>query len=417
MKIIVTFSMYKKGFKRRWNPEEADALVNQVASEKGYRVREDLHYTVFDLCPNGSISMKWVEGRLTGFSRTDAVGAGFHAAVLDFLEIIAERGKLKLLTMDATGYAQSHDFLRLRAEYYYRRFTKLMERAALSGTGGSRILEWSLPDMWPVPIEGCWNSDVRPFTDLEIKGIAGSGMRMVFAKDFYIWNELEKDAYFYRNSGLALLNQACYYMPSSRSHEDQAVNDAVIGYLEKALSMDPGIPFPKKEYLEVCALAGHEPADVRGVWAMPEDLGIGCRRRQVYYILGNTMYGIPGHYLRAADSSLEVGHYFDGHGYGDHGYGDHDYRISLHSAGEHAAEFDETQFSLRTVLEEYHFQENGLEGRAVLLKPEEADGEVSYVLFGQVLNRNQRSDVTVRFRDMEEKEWALGLLKNIKGVK
>ena len=65
---------------------------------------------------------------------------------------------------------------------------------------------------------------------------------MAFARDFFIWNEIEKDAVYYRNCALVLLNQSCFFMPSSRCETDKKVNDRIIECLEKALAMDSSLP-------------------------------------------------------------------------------------------------------------------------------------------------------------------------------
>lgn len=131
---------------------------------------------------------------------------------------------------------------------------------------------------------------------------------------FFVWNELEKDAYFYRNSAMVLLHQFCYFMPSVRSKQDEQVNQEIIKLLETALSMDRRLPFPKKEYLEVCSLDGHVPVDLEGVSTFPEEVSIGCRKHLVYRKIGNMSFGIPGNFLYDEANSASMDHYYDGEG-------------------------------------------------------------------------------------------------------
>ena len=64
------------------------------------------------------------------------------------------------------------------------------------------------------------------------------------------------------------------------------VNQEVIRLLEKALEMDPSIPFPKEEYLEVCRLDEHQPVDLSGAEEMIKEGRIGCRRGLLYRTIG-----------------------------------------------------------------------------------------------------------------------------------
>lgn len=52
--------------------------------------------------------------------------------------------------------------------------------------------------------------------------------------------------------------------------------------------------------------------------------------------------------------------------------------------------------------------------RAAFYEPEERDGEILYGMSAQVLYKEQRMNINIISRKQGEKDWALGLIKNIK---
>lgn len=233
-----------------------------------------------------------------------------------FLERLAKKEKLKLRLEDRTGYYIKRDFLAMRQKYFYQWFSDLMK--LVSGWSGDGEYMFCWPAVYYIPDrqEGKLVTHIRSFSFKEIKGMMHSGIGVAFARDFFVWNELEMDAYYYRNSAMVLLHQFCYFMPSARSRQDEQVNQQIIEFLETSLSMDRRLPFPKKEYLEVCSLDGHIPVDLEGVTALPEEVSIGCRKHLVYRKIGNMSFGIPGNFLYDESNSGSMDHYYDGNGYG-----------------------------------------------------------------------------------------------------
>lgn len=107
-------------------------------------------------------------------------------------------------------------------------------------------------------------------------------------------------------------------MPSSRCETDKKVNDRIIECLEKALTMDSSLPFPLKEYLEICRLAEHEPVDVSHAEPLSRELFVGCRRHLIYRKLGNMKFCMPGSFMFDENCRNGMDHYYDGVEYGGH---------------------------------------------------------------------------------------------------
>ncbi|MDE6022249.1 MAG: tetratricopeptide repeat protein, partial [Muribaculaceae bacterium] len=130
-----------------------------------------------------------------------------------------------------------------------------------------------------------------------------------FAKDFFIWNNPEKDARYHRGLALHAMWEDCYFMPSHRSKKDSEINDYIIKELEQAALLDPSLPFPKNEYEILCRLHGHTPISTDGIPIYKTEFKIGYRREIVSYKIGNIRFKLPGNYLTTYEDGTVI--YYD----------------------------------------------------------------------------------------------------------
>jgi len=101
----------------------------------------------------------------------------------------------------------------------------------------------------------------------------------------------------------------CYFMPSERSEEDARINGYIISELETAASLDPSLPFPKKEYEELCRLHGCTPVPTDGIPTYETEFAIGYRRGIINHKVGRIRFSLPGSYLEDTDDGTLV--YYD----------------------------------------------------------------------------------------------------------
>ena len=94
------------------------------------------------------------------------------------------------------------------------------------------------------------------------------------------------------------------------AEKDARINEYIISELEAAASLDPSLPFPKKEYEELCRLHGCTPIPTEGMPLYETEFTIGYRRGIVKYKVGSICFGLPGSYLRDSDEGTLV--YYDG---------------------------------------------------------------------------------------------------------
>lgn len=412
MSIRIRFSLEskKKIFSRKqWNCQSVQDMAKKLAKEMGYRYYRLEGFLVVQLCQEGYIWLKWSRSKLQGESQTNIAGPGFHAAAIDFLERLAKTEKLLLRVEDKTGYFIKKDFLAMRQEYFYQWFIDLMKLVSGWNEEGEYMFCWPAVYYIPDRQEGKLVTHIRSFTFREIKGMIHSGIGIAFARDFFVWNELEKDACFYRNSAMVLLHQYCYFMPSARSRQDENVNQEIIELLEKSLSMDRRLVFPKREYIELCRLHSHVPVDLEGVVSFPEDVSIGCRKHLVYRKIGSMSFGIPGNFLYDESNRGSMDHYYDGNQYGGH-----DYYVYAAVFEGRKAEFKKQWFEQWKGPEITDFDIGKAKVRVAFYEPEVREEETCYCMSAQVIYKEQRMNINIVSRKPGERDWALGLIKNIR---
>lgn len=414
MSITVAFSMEpkKKWFSgNTWDRETAERFAKDLAREEGYRCDIVQHYMIFQFCPEGFLWMSWNDGKIIGDCQTNVAGPGFHAAVIYFLELFAARGQLELYVEDSTGFYGHRDFKRMRQEYFYQWFRELMEAALRNGDKDrEQLLCWPSDYYLPEERKGTVMTHIRRFTLEEVGRMVNSGISMGFARDFFIWNEEEKDSYYYRNCGLVMMNQECYFMPSSRSQEDEAVNGRIIDLLEKAWELNHGIPLPKEEYLELCRLHGKEPINPDKIAPMHLAEQVGCRRGLLYRTIGNARFAVPGSFLYDTRAAGHSERYFDGLKDGWH-----DYYICAMTT-QSRADFKEEPFQKNNILKTLEFKAGKGRGKIAVYHPAEKEGKKIYTVAAQVIFEHQITIISISADKPEGQEWALDLVKRVETI-
>ena len=448
MGITISFTMEPRKTlmgAKAWDGEKTAEFARGLGKELGYHCDIISGYVIYQLCPEGFLWMNWRGKQLVGDSQTNIVGPGFHGAVIHFLELFAARGDLKLNVKDPTGYYADRNFERMTREFFYPWFKGLLSSIVTS----QRIQEGE-PVCWPsdyfVPEKrpGMVMTHIRCFSLRELSGILRSGLSSAFAREFFIWNEEEKDAWYFRNCALVLLNQQCYFKPSSRSQEDRLVNQEVIRLLEKALEMDPSIPFPKEEYLEVCRLDEHQPVDLSGAEEMIKEGRIGCRRGLLYRTIGVMRFAVPGSFLYDMRAGGNSERYYDGEKTGWHEY----YICGVRTEGQKAV-IRQEPFGKETVERTEEFSRGEMQIKIAYYRPSRGEGcgvprvdrtvlvgeqvawepsspqlrkeqkrqeDWVYTIAAQIAYRDQLTIVSISFGGKKDENWARELILKVEPV-
>ena len=445
MSITISFTMEPRMSLRGvkpWDAGQTAEFAKGLAKELGYHCDVISGYVIYQLCPEGFLWMTWKEKQLVGDCQTNIAGPGFHAAVIYFLELYAARGNLKLSVKDPTGFYADRNFERMRREYFYGWFKKLLHAVVSQpGAADGKLVCWPSDYYLPEEVPGIVMTHIRGFGFRELKGIVQSGLTNSFAKDFFIWCGEEKDAWYFRNCALVLLNQQCYFKPSSRSNEDALINREIIRLLEKAFEMDRLVPFPVEEYREVCALDGHAPRNLDGVSPMVEEQPLGCRRGLLYRTIGCVRFAVPGSFLYDLRTQGNAERYYD-----EEDGAWREYYICAVKT-EEEAQIRQEPFARETVERTEEFVSGKLRGKIAVYKPgkrrlpgkpavtkavlvgeslaferpeaidqEERPEETSYTIAAQIAYKNQLTIVSISSGQAVDEAWAIGLIRRIEAL-
>lgn len=296
--------------------------VEKLAAESGYHAEHDESATRVSFCKLGDLFLNYqYEGKentddtvsVTGECQTNLLGPGFHKAAITFIDKLQQATDTRFEVEDETEYYTERDLEAMKKNHFHKWLAKLFEVIHEQETKGDKSLCmcWDLYNSYyPTSEDGVVISPFGSFRLAEvISRIEKEGIEPL-ANELFIWNNPEQDAHFHRGLALHALWEDCYFMPSERSEEDTRINGYIINELEIAALLDPSIPFPKKEYEELCRLHGCKPIPTEGMPAYETEFAIGYRRGIVKYKVGSICFSLPGSYLRDTDEGTLV--YYDG---------------------------------------------------------------------------------------------------------
>ena len=282
--------------------EKFQQTVESQAVESGYNAEHDESSSTVSFCRLGDLFLNYQhegEGNtdnvisVNGDCQTNMLGPGFHKAAIEFIDRLQQATRTRFEVEDETDYYTERDF-----------------EAMQNNKGSTSLLFcWDINKYYPQSDNGIVISPLGSFRLSEVvRRIREEGIES-FADDFFIWNNSERDARFHRGMALNAMWEDCYFMPSERSEEDARINGYIISELETTASLDPSLPFPKKEYEELCRLHGCVPVPTDGIPPYETEFAIGYRRGIVNHKVGKIRFSLPGSYLEDTDEGTLV--YYD----------------------------------------------------------------------------------------------------------
>lgn len=300
--------------------EKFQQTVESQAVESGYNAEHDESSSTVSFCRLGDLFLNYQhegEGNtdnvisVNGDCQTNMLGPGFHKAAIEFIDRLQQATRTRFEVEDETDYYTERDFEAMKKKHFHKWLAKLFEIIQEQNNKGSTSLLfcWDINKYYPQSDNGIVISPLGSFRLSEVvRRIREEGIES-FADDFFIWNNSERDARFHRGMALNAMWEDCYFMPSERSEEDARINGYIISELETTASLDPSLPFPKKEYEELCRLHGCVPVPTDGIPPYETEFAIGYRRGIVNYKVGKIRFSLPGSYLEDTDEGTLV--YYD----------------------------------------------------------------------------------------------------------
>lgn len=300
--------------------EKFQQTVESQAVESGYNAEHDESSSTVSFCRLGDLFLNYQhegEGNtdnvisVNGDCQTNMLGPGFHKAAIEFIDRLQQATRTRFEVEDETDYYTERDFEAMKKKHFHKWLAKLFEIIQEQNNKGSTSLLfcWDINKYYPQSDNGIVISPLGSFRLSEVvRRIREEGIES-FADDFFIWNNSERDARFHRGMALNAMWEDCYFMPSERSEEDARINGYIISELETTASLDPSLPFPKKEYEELCRLHGCVPVPTDGIPPYETEFAIGYRRGIVNHKVGKIRFCLPGSYLEDTDEGTLV--YYD----------------------------------------------------------------------------------------------------------
>lgn len=281
-------------------PEALLEAAKILAVEQNYRLTAGEGGLKIIMCPlGGEVGFLWrPEGDpagpwlVRGGCMSTPAGAGLHRAAVELLDNLP----IHTLTVeDETGFCRHRDFQRMKEEHFYpwlRTLVDVCRRESGEVVSGMQLC-WDLEQYAPLDIPDTVVTPVGRFRLSELVNLLeGKGIEAL-ADRFFLWNGRTRDAKFYRNRAINALWEKCYFAPSVRSWEDDAVNASILDDLERSAKLDPSLPLPRASYTEVCTLAGRDPALPDGP-QLAEEFAPGYRKDLVTHNLGVLRLTLPG---------------------------------------------------------------------------------------------------------------------------
>ncbi len=391
-----------------------ETSFREIAEKHNYHFQKTEDGALITLCNLGEIYVTLGKhGKIILDSSTSMLGAGFHHEVCLFMEkILPFMGNV--IVQDETGYYADRNLEKLHKEHFIKYLRQIVEELtknidakelAKGKQYGMRLVHWNINKYTPQTINNSIATPYGRFSYKKLLEIKQKDLFEEFANSFYIWNKIEKDAYFYRNAALHMMWDSLHYFNSSRFTQELQMNKEVIMLLEQAIKLDKNIPFPIKEYKEICTLANHEAIDTSNLTDLASEYKIGYRKDIVFQRFGNVNIAADGVLLF---EEMEVPTWFSA---------DDDWK-NIEVGGHLCNSIEEMTKEQENLVERLKQEAKVIEvkvgeTKAYIANTKREDYFLSFAVLAYDL---QITTVTFKYKSEENKVWALDLLKKFKFI-
>jgi hypothetical protein len=347
-------------------------------------------------------------GTITADAKTSTAGPGYHAYAVGVVREVGQQCGLAWEWEDEGEYAPEGDFETLKE--HMRVFLRAMANSFLRDSGPETTLAVNMSTGAPVPAAGnlFTITPMGPRDQKWWKAIQRGDNTEAAAREFFPWWERDRDAAFYRNTGLLLLWCEITWRPPSNEVEENVMNLALECF-ERAAELDPGMKLPERELEEIRVLLGlDEGEDV----PEPRPGLIGYYRAVINRPLpGHWTVQLPGFWQESFDEEtgcLTIYH--------------NERAVHITTYGfepepghpppdpEQIAGFPDDIPEGATKVE---FRDNGHVRRAIVTRTKEDDAE-GIILQGCVGAGMSVAEVTIWFEDENDREWAEVVFRSLK---
>lgn len=271
-------------------------VLHLISKQEKLQLEEQGDRVVLSICPQGRIECVEEGNRMRLYAHTMHGGPGFHAYCAALLAWLKEECEASCVLSDDCGYTQHADFDRLKYESFYpwlrdlRRM--LLEEEALRQRNYYFASSFYLPiakeDQIITP---CGYIDRHEFAQMDEESLAHS---------FFLWNEEERDARYYKNCALHLLAKESYGAYARMNETSEKYASLIIDYVEIAYEKDPTLSLPLEQYRQLCQVLGRKAMIADGV-QMEEEVHQ-YRLQEVWHLFHEWRLYAPGCCERSYDA-------------------------------------------------------------------------------------------------------------------
>lgn len=269
-------------------------VIKLIADQEKLQLEERDEHVVIDICPQGIIECKEDGNQVILTAHTSHGGPGFHAYCINLMEWIEEECELQGTLKDDCGYVENPDFQRLKYEVFYPWLSDL-KRLIMEGAMQHQNYYFDETHYLPVyredvVITPCGFIDRQEFEAMDTEQLAPY---------FFLWNNEERDALFYKSCALHLLAKEGYGAYAHMNEQSEKFSSSIVDFIEIAHQKDSSISLPLHAYHELCTQLGREACIEDGI-EMDEEV---CQYRQqeVYHIFHEWSIYAPGCCERSYD--------------------------------------------------------------------------------------------------------------------
>ncbi len=262
-------------------PESFTKQQRELGEKEQIKVEDYGDLVQLHLCPNGIISCVYEKGFVSLTAITSYAGAGFHHAALRLMQKIQEESEIDFSLQDSSNYLTHQDFELLEA-HFYEWLEEMREQIIGAAFDAQFMIAWDHQSYEPQPKEA---HVITPLGYLSYDEIAMNEAPEL-AQRVFVWNQIEKDASFYRNTALALLWKEGYFTYANMNETTKQIAHEIVDRFEIAYEKDAQIAIPMHAYSELCQVLGRTP-QIRLAHKLDETTAFGYRRHHVYYPFHN----------------------------------------------------------------------------------------------------------------------------------
>lgn len=261
-------------------------ILKSICEEMKVKMEDYDTYVMIDVCPEGAIECCYEKCFISITAQTSNVGPGFHAFVCTLFDEILKDGTVSFEVSDPTNYYFDRNFENLKYKHFFT-WLKSIAIYVKESTIEDLYLSWPKGYYLPLTKKGFVVTPmgyikINDFKSLEIEELA---------EKFFIWNDVKRNAKYYRNCAMTLLWKECYYEYSTMNDDTDKIAETILDYLEAAYECDDTIALPMQIYQDLCTslqreILIHDAQDM-------ELSEIGYRRGSVLHQFKN--WTIPAH--------------------------------------------------------------------------------------------------------------------------